>query len=329
MTKILVVGAGSIGRRHIGNLNILGYEDIDVIDVNADCLEQVKSKFKIHNVFKSLEEVSIKDYDVGFILTPPVFHAPIALELANCGMDLFIEKPLSSSLDDVDKLIEIKESKKLVIMVGYNQRFNPGLNELKSYIDKGTLGKIYYVRAEAGQYLPDWRPLNNYRKNYTAIRGMGGGILLDGSHELDYVLWLLNSKIQEVRSMYDKLSDLDIDVEDIAEILIRFENNVICSVHMDMIERGYNRSCKVVGEKGSIKWTFKDDIFEFYDGDSKERIIKKYELDPNKSYLDELKHFFECVKKRDEPISNLYTARETLELVGKIKTDGLNKNTDC
>jgi len=320
--EILIVGAGSIGRRHINNLNLLGYSNIDVIEPNEERLNFVKKNFKVRDIFNDFEEAYDRDYDIAFILTPPVYHIPTALELAKRGLDLFIEKPLSHNLEHIDDLIKIKEENSLVIMVGYNQRFNPGLRKLKSHIEEGILGRIYYIRAEVGQYLPDWRPWQDYRKSYTAIKELGGGIILDGSHEIDYVMWLANSKVKKVKTIYGKVSDLEINVEDIAEAILRFENGIIASIHLNMIERGYNRYCKVVGGKGSIKWIFKDNVLEFYDGKSKELMVKKYEIDPNYSYLEELKHFLSCVENRAEPLSDLYSAKETLEVIMKIKEGG-------
>ena len=321
--KILVIGAGSIGRRHINNLNLLGYEDIDVVDINDANLDYAKKNFKIKETFNDFKDaISSKSYDAAFVLTPPIYHIPMALELARNGIDLFIEKPLGHNLENVDELMKIKENNNLIIMVGYNQKFNFGLRKLKSYIEEGILGKIYYIRAEVGQYLPDWRPWQDYRKSYTAIKELGGGMILDGSHEIDYVMWLANSKVKEIKSISGKISNLEINVEDIVEVILKFENNVIASIHLDMIEKGYNRYCKILGEKGSVKWIFKDNTLEFYDGESKELITKKYEIDPNHSYLEELKHFFNCVENRVEPLSNIYTGKETLDVVMKIKETG-------
>lgn len=318
--KILLIGAGSIGRRHINNLNLLGYDNIDVVDISNANLDYAKKNFKIKDTLDDFKNVlSSESYKVAFILTPPIYHIQIALELARMGIDLFIEKPLSHNLENVDELMKIKENNNLIMMVGYNQRFNFGLKKLKSYMEEGILGKIYYIRAEIGQYLPDWRPWQDYRKSYTAIKELGGGIILDGSHEVDYVMWLANNRLKEVKTTYDKVSDLEINVEDIAETTLKFENGIIASIHLNMIERGYNRYCKVVGEKGSIKWVFKDNVFEFYDGESNKLMTEKYEFDPNHSYLEELKHFFYCIENRSEPLSNVYTAKETLKTVMRIK----------
>lgn len=318
--RILVIGAGSIGRRHIRNLNLLGYNTIDVVDIDRTRLAYVKKNFTIEDTICDVKDVSA-EYDAAFILTPPVYHVEMALHQAEKGTDLFIEKPLSHNLNDVDELIQVKEDSNVIIMVGYNLRFHSGLKEVKSRLEKGSIGKMYYIRAEVGQYLPDWRPWQDYRKSYTAREELGGGIILDGSHEIDYVLWLVGSTPIDVKTVYGKVSDLEITVEDIAEAFLTFEDSTIASIHLNMIERGYNRYCKVVGEKGSIKWIFRDNILEIYDGESKTLTRENYEYDPNHSYVQELEHFFSCIKTRSEPLSNLYTAKKTLETIMRMKGD--------
>jgi predicted dehydrogenase len=316
--KILVIGAGSIGRRHIDNLNLLGYNTIDVVDIDKTRLTYVKKNFTIRNIFNDINDAPA-DYDAAFILTPPANHIEMAIQQAKKGTDLFIEKPLSHSAKNVDELIRIKENNDLIIAVGYNLRFNRGLTQLKSYVEKKSMGKIYYIRAEMGQFLPDWRPWQDYRQSYTARKELGGGIILDGSHEIDYVLWLVNSIPTDIKSVYEKVSDLEITTEDIAEIFFTFEGGIIASIHLNMIEKEYNRYCKIVGKKGSIKWIFRENILEVYDGESSTFTKEKYEYDPNHSYLEELDHFFSCIETRKEPLSNVYTAKETLETVIRIK----------
>jgi predicted dehydrogenase len=316
--KALVIGVGSIGRRHIGNLNGLGIvpDVADIVDANLD---YARDNYQVGATYKDYRDAACDKYDFAMILTPPSSHVPIATELARQGTDLFIEKPLGNDLGGVDNLIKAVDERHVIAMVGYNQRFSPGILRLKEAIDRGTLGRIYYIRAEFGQYLPDWRPTQDYRKNYTAIRAMGGGIMLDDSHELDYVMWLAGSPVKSVRAMADTVSDLEIDVEDMAEFTLAFENRVMASIHMDMVEQGYNRYCKVVGAKGSMKWTFKDSMLEHYDGSARRATVEKLNVDPNQSYVDELKYFLDCVRERKEPMSNLRTAKAALGLIVKAK----------
>jgi len=317
--KILVIGAGSIGRRHINNLNTLGYEDIDVFDVNKLNLDLIKKAFNIDKTFDNFKDIKCNNYDTGFILTPPAYHMDYAISLAKAGIDLFIEKPLSHNLKGVNDLIDIFQKNGLVISVGYNLRFHGAINKLRYDILNNKIGKIYHISAWFGQYLPDWRKCIDYSKNYTAIKKLGGGILLDGSHEIDYINWLANSRIKEVKSIFDKKSNLDINVEDCADILLRYENNITANIHIDMIEHGYNRFCEIIGENGNLRWDFPSNMFEYYNGLTDESEKIKYLIDD--TYVDELKHFLKCIEYRTLPLSNLFTAEETLKTVLRIKKE--------
>jgi len=318
--KILVVGAGSIGRRHISNLNLLGYRNIDIVDPNEEMLKHAIRNFKINKTYKKLDDVLNNSYNVAFILTPPSLHIPIAVELAKKGIHLFIEKPLSNSMKDIDKLNNLINKNKLTVMVGYNQRFNRGIKEIREFLPK--IGKVYYIRSEVGQYLPDWRPWQDYRGSYTAKKELGGGILLDASHEIDYVLWLVSKKVKKVSGIYKKVSSLQIDVEDLAEVFIEFEDETIASIHMNMIERGYNRYVKIIGEKGNLKYNFKSKEFSYYNGDNRLMYKKIYEnFDLNQTYIDEIKHFFEYIKLRKKPLITLEDGKKVLDIVFKLKGD--------
>ncbi len=141
------------------------------------------------------------------------------------------------------------------MQVGYNLRFHPGLRKLKELVEAETLGRLLWAYVEAGQYLPDWRPWQDYRQSYTARRDLGGGILLDGSHELDSITWLMG-KPTEVMCMAGKVSALEVDVEDCADVLLRFPCGAQADIHLDFVQHGYSRSCKLVGELGTALWDF-------------------------------------------------------------------------
>ena len=130
------------------------------------------------------------------ITTPTASHLSLALEAAEHGCHLFIEKPLAHAWQGVDRLVDLVEHGRLVTLVGCNLRFHPGLRAVKNLLAEKAVGRVIAVRAEVGQYLPDWHPEEDYRKNYSARRALGGGIVLDAIHEIDYVRWLLG----EVRS---------------------------------------------------------------------------------------------------------------------------------
>src|SRR5690606_21417659 len=114
-------------------------------------------------------------------------------------------------------------------------------------------GKPLWANIEVGQYLPDWRPWQNYRESYTARKELGGGIILDASHEIDYARWLFG-EVDTLLCMADKVSDLELNVEDCATVLMRMKSGMQVDVHLDCIQRHYTRHCKIVGANGTMHW---------------------------------------------------------------------------
>ena len=310
--KVLVVGCGSIGERHIRNLKALGTQEIIGCDTDLKRLKVVKKRHQI-SVSNKLEDALQNQPNAMLVCTPPYLHIPIALKGVKNNTHLFIEKPISHNLNGVDRLICEAESRDLVIMVGYNLRFHPGLRMVKKMLNQGRIGRILSARAEVGQYLPDWRPWQNYRQSYTAKKEMGGGIILDASHELDYLCWLLG-EVEEVFCMADKLSHLKVDTEDTAEIILKFKDNIMAEVHLDFVQQGYARSCKIIGEKGTIVWDIPEKIVKVYLAQTNSWKLYKIQSNLNEMYLEEMKHFIKCVNLGQKPLIDGTDGKKTLEV---------------
>jgi len=309
--KILVIGCGSIGERHIRNLKALSVGEIFAHDINVKTLSEIGKRYKIRTFTKF--ERALQDVDAALVCTYPSTHVPIAKKLVDRGVHIFIEKPLSHNLKGVDELIANAERKNLVLMVGYNFRFHPGLRLVKKMVKEGKIGKVIAARAEACQYLPDWRPWQDYRRSYTARKELGGGIILDGSHELDYMRWLLG-EVEEVSCFADKLSCLKVDVEDTAEVLLKFRSGTIAGVHLDFIRRDYSRNCELIGEEGSIVWSYPEALVKVYSAKSKRWRAVKVGTDPSEMYLQETKHFIRCIEGKEKPLIDGKEGKKTLEI---------------
>jgi predicted dehydrogenase len=211
--SVLVAGAGSIGRRHLANLQKLGCRRLAAADPDAGRLQSAVEQISVESFRDFDEALSNFKPDVVFVCTPPVLHVEQALRALRSGADVFIEKPLSNRLEGVSELKAEAGKHGRVVQVGYNLRFNPGIRMLKQFVEEGVAGRILWARAEVAQYLPDWRPWQDYRQSYTARQELGGGIILDASHEIDYVLWLLGPP-RELTCMAGKVSGLEVNVED-------------------------------------------------------------------------------------------------------------------
>jgi predicted dehydrogenase len=229
--RIFVVGLGSIGTRHVENARALGHE------AEGGRLTQAES-------FRP---------EALVVASPTSAHLEALRWSVEHGAHAFVEKPLASSSDGVAETLTAAEERGLTVAVGYNLRFHPALEAVRAAVQEGRIGRLLSVRAEIGQYLPDWHPEEDYRRSYAARAELGGGALLTLSHELDYVRWIAG-EVEDVRGLAARVSSLELDVDDVAELICRHAGGTVSSVHMDFLDRSYNRRSRWIGEHGTIAW---------------------------------------------------------------------------
>jgi predicted dehydrogenase len=259
-----------------------------------------------------LDEVT-GDFDIALICSPTALHAEQIEALAGRVRGLFIEKPLAHDRAALARIRRALEGRPVLTMVGCNYRFEPGLLRVRALLAENTVGAALSVRAEFGQWLPSWRPTTDYRQGYAARRETGGGIILDRIHELDYVSWLFGQP-SRVLAMSGKLSTLDIETEDTAEVLMRFPSGAIGSVHVDYLQRQYVCSMKVICERGTIEWRFKPSSVRVLDDKGAwQTLLEDASPDVNAMYVAELEHFFGCVERSEPPINGIGEAALTQE----------------
>ncbi len=310
--KILVAGSGSIGRRHMRNLRKLGAERLFAVDPDPERLVPMKEELGVRDFSDYAKALQEFRPDVVFVCSPPVVHIQQAREALKAGAHVFVEKPLSHDFEHVDDLISEAKNSHRIVQVGYNLRFHPGYRETARLLSEGHIGRVLYASAHVAQYLPDWRPWQDYRLSYTARKELGGGIILDASHEIDYLIDLLKRPVA-VACMAGTVGDLQVDVEDCATILLRFSSGAQADIHMDFLQRDYARSCKLVGEKGTIVWDYGAAQVRMFSSDLKQSQTIEVSCDPNGMYLDEVRDFFTCISQERSPIVGLEQAALVLK----------------
>jgi predicted dehydrogenase len=269
--RIVIIGLGSIGKRHYDNLKSLKHE-VFTSDIGD------KLRF---------------DVECAFICSPTQNHVEHAIEYIRHGIPVFIEKPLTYCLGELERINEVVKKYKVPTMVGCNNRFHPSLLKAKVVADTG---KVIFARAEAGYYLPFWRK-TDYRKSYSASEY--GGIVLDDIHSWDYLYWLFG-KIKDLKVVCGKVSDLEIEKEDIAESSILFENGVAASVHCDYLLKNYHKELSLYLPHEVIT----------------------YKIQPtNLMYKKEVEYFIDCLNKKIEPMNNVGEAAYVLEKIIKGRSD--------
>ncbi len=248
--RVLVVGCGSIGRRHARLLRELGVIHLEVCDSSAPNRAYVQAELSIAKGYDQLDDALQEPLDAAFICTPPALHIPQALRVIEAGADVFIEKPLSDRLDQVAGLERCAAERNKRVMVGLCMRYHPGLLRVKQLVAEGAIGRVISARALVGVYLPELRPGLDYRQLY--ISQPGGGVTLDYLHEIDFVQWIIGARVRQVFALTGKLSDLEMQADDTAALTLEFENRAIAEIHLDVFERAKRRLCEFMGTAGTI-----------------------------------------------------------------------------
>lgn len=328
MKNILVIGGGSIGKRHTRNLLSLGEKNITLVEPSEERVAAIVSELGV-KVVPSIEAAwAINKFDIAFVCSPSIYHLEQALVCAERGCDLFIEKPLSHITDGQDRLVSLIGERRLVTMVGSNWKFYPLFQTMKELLDRGTIGRVLSARCQFGQYLPDWHPEEDYRRGYSANNHLGGGILLD-SHEFDYLTWFIGEPVKKLACFANRVSNLEIDVEDTAEVILQFVNGTIGEIHLDYTQRFYQRNFEFFGAEGTIWWdtNWKKIVLRTVEtpgsgvlgSGSMQEFPLATDYDINTMYVEEVRHFLDCVEHRQETITPVSKGADVVKLICAAK----------
>jgi predicted dehydrogenase len=293
--RALVVGLGSIGRRHARNWAALNLGPLSVFrrtGAPPGAALGVEAR-----AFTDLDDALNEQPDVVFITNPTSLHLETACRALDANAHVLVEKPLGHALDGVADVLEQAAQRTRQLMVGYNLRFHPGLARIRQLVSQKAIGKVVSARAEMGEYLPDWHPGEDYRHGYSARRDLGGGPVLTFSHELDALCWILGAPSQ-VMGTAAHASSLEIDTEDVAELILQFKTGPLASVHVDFARRPPRRSLEIVGEDGVVRWEYDDGRVLHYTPATRQWRVEELDrrFERNDMYLAELRHFVSCVR---------------------------------
>ncbi|MCE9582262.1 MAG: Gfo/Idh/MocA family oxidoreductase [Planctomycetes bacterium] len=326
--KVLFVGLGSIGQRHLRNLRaILGDalevsayrvrgDDVVLSDsVGVEAAQGLEKRHQIQ-VFKDLTEALSGAPDAVFITNPTSLHMPAALEAARAGCHVFIEKPLSHSWEGVEELIQLMGRSGRVGYVGYQWRFHPAIRRIQGWLTDGLVGRLVAARVQVAEYMPNFHKYEDYRGTYAARKDLGGGCILSQIHELD-LLYSFFGAPRRAFCVGGHLSDLEIDVEDVASTLMEFSRTdgagFPVHLHQDFLQRPPERTCQIVGDHGKILWNAVDQSLVRYDAEGnigEEMSFRAFER--NQMFMDQTKHFLDCVAGRCRPLISLRDGAQSL-----------------
>jgi predicted dehydrogenase len=330
--KYLIAGLGSIGRRHMRNLIALGEKDIVLFRTGKATMPE--DELEGFPVETDLQEVLMKHKPDAVIVGNPTFmHLDVAIPAAEAGCAILLEKPISNSTDRLDQLEAAVKKSGSKVLVGFQFRFHPGLMRAKQLISNGEIGRVISAHVHFGEYLPAWHPWEDYRKGYAARADMGGGVVLTQCHSLDYLPWLVG-KVESAWGLTAKLSDLEVDVEDTAEIGLRFESGALGNLHLDFNQQPPAHRFEIIGTKGSLKWDLSDGATRIYRASPESLATStgmgikaggEWETYPlpdnwerNVMFLEQMKHFVAVVRGEAEPSCTLDAGVRVIKLISAV-----------
>jgi predicted dehydrogenase len=298
--KLLVVGTGSIGKRHIKNLLDLGADVLSFSYLsNAQELDPRVTRVSQLDVF--LES----DIDAVVIANRTDQHIDVALQAARAGKHMFIEKPLAASMAGVNELVATVQQNGVVVEAGFMLHSHPNLLWIREQLAQGLLGEIWHMRAAVGQWLPDWRPGTDHRQGYGAFKALGGGVTFDLIHELDLVQWLLGPVV-DVTAMMRQAAALEIETEAVAQIVLQLASGALAQVHLDYLRPGYGREMEIVGRHGVLRWDYVQGIVTLEEAGQVPRVVHRVPVGfvRNHLFLNHMRHFLQRLRSPTLPASS-------------------------
>ncbi|SNZ20132.1 Gfo/Idh/MocA family protein [Cohaesibacter gelatinilyticus] len=318
--RVLIVGQGSIGKRHLAvardllpdaEIRILRHQPTDDVPDLADgCLS-------------AMADAVAYAPDLSVIAWPATHHIAVAQCLAEAGSHLLMEKPLSSNLEGTTKLMATCRAQDRVCMVGYNLRYVDSLQTYRQMISNGQVGRILSVRSEIGQYLPDWRPDSDYRTGVSARQELGGGALLELSHEIDYLRWIFGD-VNWVQAVMCRHSDLEINVEDTVYLMLGLEPTSVAAqpvanVALDFVRRDPVRTCTAIGSEGTLRWTASEGLVEFYDPEKSVWQVVFRGGTVRDSYYAEWHNLLKCIEGTATPLVSVEDGIRVLDIISAAR----------
>lgn len=316
MDNFVIIGLGSIGKRHAANIRER-YPNSNIFGVSASG--------KNNSFIKNIDELITFDQAINLkpnyaiVASPASLHAKAAIILIENEIPLLIEKPLAHNYKDcmnIQKACNSTLFEKLG--VGYCLRFMPSAQMVKKYVDQNILGPIYNVRVNVGQYLPSWRPEKNYKHSVSAINSLGGGALLELSHELDYLQWIFGD-LSLKHSWLRQSGELEIDVEDLVDLILISKEDIRIDVHLDFVQKSSQRTCEIIGKDGRLFWDLIGNSITLFNSKGLSVLYSDPKYDKNDMYIETIKAFENKINGSKNCLADIKGSSKIIKLIEKAK----------
>jgi predicted dehydrogenase len=264
MKRVLIIGSGGIGRRHLRGYAATGRVDLAIVEPHAERRAEAEAMFALAGSYASVDEADLSSFDLAVICAPAHLHVPLMLKCAEAKLPFMVEKPLAVTMDGVDAAIEAVAQAGILARVGYIRRIAPEMLTVRQQIRDGKIGALKLVYVNSSQEFPKYRP--DFQRTYYARPEMGGGAILDAaSHTFDMLIWLMGQPVA-VGAMYDRLVLEGTETEDTCLVNVRFASGAMANVTINQFQKPNINQTSFIGTKGNL--SLEHSVLSFADDDS-------------------------------------------------------------
>jgi predicted dehydrogenase len=319
MKRVLIIGGGGIGQRHIRGFLKTDRAEVSVCEVDPAKLEHLVATYEIDQAYAQLDDAQLSDFDMAVIAAPAHVHISLGRCLADAGVPFLMEKPLAVTMDGVDELVECAQFRDLVVRVGYIRRSRPWVQKLRDDLGSGRIGNVRMCYMNVSQEFPKYRP--DYQKTYYAKEAMGGGAILDcASHFVDLALFTMGA-VKEVGAMYDRLVLEGVECEDSFLLNLRMASGAMVNMTVNQFQKPNVCTAEFIGAKANLKLVDTKALLEFADDDSGKVQTESF-LDTSMSpmeihealFAQQANDFMDALEGKPDVMCTLEEARDNLRI---------------
>lgn len=313
---ILVLGAGSVGKRHLRNFSSFGCR-VSAMDPLAERLKDAASEVSLFKPYSSIEQALADTalFDGVVVASPPKYHVPQCIGFIQKGLPILLEKPVSPVLIDALKLQQaMNQYPKAKLLLGYTYRWWPPLHEFLKQIRLEKVGRLLHTRFVMSAHLADWHPWERYQDFFMASKELGGGALLDESHFLDLMIWFFGMP-EWVFAKVERISSLEIETDDNVDVIASYKNGLRVIIHLDLYGRPHEKYILIEGEKGSIRWSFEPNQVKFSDSAEQKWQENDFKYERNQMFINVAREFLDVLDGKVEVSCSLRDGIDVLKLV--------------
>ena len=320
---ILIIGSGSVGKRHARNLAALGCR-ISCVDPRAERRAELAAETPVVGSHATAEAaLGVAGLDGVVVASPTAYHPASTLAALEAKLPVLLEKPVAKSAAEAEIMLRAEQTAGVPVLLGYTWRWWPPLKRLRELLDGNAVGKLRHVQFHMSAHLADWHPWERYQEFFMASATQGGGALLDESHWIDLMVWLFG-RPQQLIGRVEKISDLEIEADDNVDVLALFSNGLRVSLHLDLYGRPHEKFIRLIGEGGTLMWSADPNRIAIGRESAQKWEEETFDCERNDMFMAVAKEFLEVVAGRGQPSCTLAQGVGVMQLIEAIRTSSKN-----